>query len=286
VIGVVTSPTGAVIRDILHRLEDRFPRRVLVWPVRVQGETSAAEVAAGIRGFNALPLGGPIPRPDVLIVARGGGSIEDLWGFNDEIVVRAAAESQIPVVSAVGHETDWTLIDHAADIRAPTPTGAAEMVVPVRVELVATVNDLARRHNEAALRGIDRRRTELRSAVRALPTRDALFSGKRQRLDLAAARLVSRLRRNWLRPVPASRRSTTVRAKPSSGSSPIAPRRWKRLGSAWSLPATLSCAPSGRASARGVNSRCGPESASFRVCAPSSDARPTGSSLSVSSSTA
>lgn len=196
VIGVVTSPTGAVIRDILHRLEDRFPRRVLVWPVRVQGETSAAEVAAGIRGFNALPLGGPIPRPDVLIVARGGGSIEDLWGFNDEIVVRAAAESQIPVVSAVGHETDWTLIDHAADIRAPTPTGAAEMVVPVRVELVATVNDLARRHNEAALRGIDRRRTELRSAVRALPTRDALFSGKRQRLDLAAARLLPALAHN------------------------------------------------------------------------------------------
>ncbi|MDQ4135058.1 MAG: exodeoxyribonuclease VII large subunit, partial [Pseudomonadota bacterium] len=160
VIGVVTSPTGAVIRDILHRLEDRFPRRVLVWPVRVQGETCAEEVAAAIRGFNALAPGGPLPRPDVLIVARGGGSIEDLWGFNDEAVVRAAAESTIPLVSAVGHETDWTLIDHAADVRAPTPTGAAEMVVPVRAELAATVADLARRHGESALRVVERKRTE------------------------------------------------------------------------------------------------------------------------------
>jgi exodeoxyribonuclease VII large subunit len=189
VVGVVTSPTGAVIRDILHRLEDRFPRHVLVWPVRVQGETCAAEVAAAIRGFNALPKTGAIPRPDVLIVARGGGSIEDLWGFNEEEVVRAAAESEIPLVSAVGHETDWTLIDHAADVRAPTPTGAAEMVVPVRLELVAGVNDLSRRHGESALRIVERRRGDLRSAARALPAPDALFSGKRQRLDLAAARL-------------------------------------------------------------------------------------------------
>ncbi|WP_112663303.1 exodeoxyribonuclease VII large subunit [Microvirga flavescens] len=189
VIGVVTSPTGAVIRDILHRLEDRFPRRVLVWPVRVQGETSAAEVAAAIRGFNALERGGIIPRPDVLIVARGGGSIEDLWGFNEEIVVRAAAESDIPLVAAVGHETDWTLIDHAADVRAPTPTGAAEMVVPVRLELAAMVLDLARRHGEAALRLVERRRADLRSVARALPTPDALFAAKRQRLDLASARL-------------------------------------------------------------------------------------------------
>ncbi len=196
VIGVVTSPTGAVIRDILHRLEDRFPRRVLVWPVRVQGETCAAEVAAAIRGFNALEPGGRIPRPDVLIVARGGGSIEDLWGFNEEIVVRAAAESGIPLVSAVGHETDWTLIDHAADMRAPTPTGAAEMVVPVRVELMAGVNDLARRHGEAALRLVERRRSDLRATARALPTPDALFSPKRQRLDLAAAKLYPALARN------------------------------------------------------------------------------------------
>lgn len=196
VVGVVTSPTGAVIRDILHRLEDRFPRRVLVWPVRVQGDTCAAEVAAAIRGFNALEQGGRIPRPDVLIVARGGGSIEDLWGFNEEIVVRAAAESAIPLVSAVGHETDWTLIDHAADMRAPTPTGAAEMVVPVRVELMAGLNDLSRRHVEATLRLVQRRRADLHSAARALPTPEALFSPKRQRLDLAAARLYPALSRN------------------------------------------------------------------------------------------
>ncbi|MBJ6124407.1 exodeoxyribonuclease VII large subunit [Microvirga splendida] len=189
VVGVVTSPTGAVIRDILHRLEDRFPRRVLVWPVRVQGETCAAEVAAAIRGFNALEPGGKIPRPDVLIVARGGGSIEDLWGFNEEIVVRAAAESDIPLVSAVGHETDTTLIDHAADVRAPTPTGAAEMVVPVRVELMAAVNDLSRRHVEAALRLVERRRSDLRATSRAMPSAEALFSPKRQRLDLAATKL-------------------------------------------------------------------------------------------------
>jgi exodeoxyribonuclease VII large subunit len=196
VIGVVTSPTGAVIRDILHRLEDRFPRRVLVWPVRVQGETSAAEVAAAIRGFNALESGGRVPRPDVLIVARGGGSIEDLWGFNEEIVVRAAAESAIPLVSAVGHETDWTLIDHAADLRAPTPTGAAELVVPVRVELMAAVNDLSRRHVEAALRLVERRRSDLRATARALPSPEALFSPKRQRLDLAATKLYPALARN------------------------------------------------------------------------------------------
>jgi exodeoxyribonuclease VII large subunit len=196
VIGVVTSPTGAVIRDILHRLEDRFPRRVLVWPVRVQGDTCAAEVAAAIRGFNALRRGGPIPRPDVLIVARGGGSVEDLWGFNDEAVVRAAAESEIPLVSAVGHETDWTLIDHAADVRAPTPTGAAEMVVPVRADLVAEVEDLGFRHREAMGRALDRLRGDLRSAARALPGREALLAPKRQRLDLATAKLKPALARN------------------------------------------------------------------------------------------
>ncbi|MDJ1157866.1 exodeoxyribonuclease VII large subunit [Chelatococcus sp. SYSU_G07232] len=196
VIGVVTSPTGAVIRDILHRLEDRFPRHVLVWPVRVQGETSAAEVAAAIRGFNALPAGGAIPRPDVVIVARGGGSLEDLWSFNEEIVVRAAAESDIPLVSAVGHETDWTLIDLAADLRAPTPTGAAEKVVPVRSELVAQVGDLARRQVGAVLRYLDRHRTELRSAARALPGPEDLLSRPRQRLDLAGGKLVHALRAN------------------------------------------------------------------------------------------
>ena len=158
IVGIVTSPTGAVIRDILHRLADRFSRHVLVWPVRVQGETSADEVAGAIRGFNALPVDGPIPRPDVLIVARGGGSLEDLWSFNEEVVVRAAGESAIPLVAAIGHETDWTLIDLAAGVRGPTPTGAGEMVVPVRSDLVATVNDLARRHGEGMARLIDRRR--------------------------------------------------------------------------------------------------------------------------------
>src|SRR5919112_3716069 len=162
VVGVVTSPTGAVVRDILHRLADRFPRHVLVWPVRVQGEVSVEEVEAAIRGFNVLAPAGPIPRPDVLIVARGGGSLEHLWGFNEEVVVRAAAESAIPLVAAIGHETDWTLIDLAADVRAPTPTGAAEMVVPVRSELLSLVNDLARRHVHAMLRLLDRRRADLR----------------------------------------------------------------------------------------------------------------------------
>src|SRR6201997_622169 len=145
VIGVVTSPTGAVIRDILHRLQDRFPRRVLVWPVRVQGEGSAEQVASAIRGFNALPEGGRIPRPDLLIVARGGGSLGDLWSFNEEIVVRAVADSMIPLISAVGHETDITLIDFAADKRAPTPTAAAEMAVPVKSDLVAEGERFARR---------------------------------------------------------------------------------------------------------------------------------------------
>src|SRR5438067_4567295 len=149
VIGVVTSPTGAVIRDILHRLQDRFPRRVLVWPVKVQGDGSAEQVAAAIRGFNALPAGGRIPRPDLLIVARGGGSLEDLWSFNEEIVVRAAADSTIPLISAVGHETDITLIDFAADKRAPTPTAAAEMAVPVRADLIAQIDNLAGRQFNA-----------------------------------------------------------------------------------------------------------------------------------------
>ena len=169
VIGVVTSPTGAVIRDILHRLQDRFPRRVLVWPVKVQGEGSAEQVAAAIRGFNALPEGGKIPRPDLLIVARGGGSLEDLWSFNEEIVVRAAAESMIPLISAVGHETDITLIDFAADKRAPTPTAAAEMAVPVRAELFVEVSALARRTMLCWQRAQEGRRNELRAAARALP---------------------------------------------------------------------------------------------------------------------
>ncbi|MDB5596562.1 MAG: xseA [Hyphomicrobiales bacterium] len=193
VIGVVTSPTGAVIRDILHRIADRFPRRVIVWPVRVQGETSAAEVARAIEGFNALPEGGPIPRPDVIIVARGGGSLEDLWGFNDELVVRAAAASMIPLISAVGHETDTTLIDFASDLRAPTPTGAAEMCVPVLADLLAHTAALTLRHRGAARRFLEGRRSELRGLVRALPNGDAVVAVPRQRLDRATERLDQRL---------------------------------------------------------------------------------------------
>src|SRR5216683_3018196 len=196
VIGVVTSPTGAVIRDILHRLEDRFPRHVLVWPVKVQGEGSAEQIAAAIRGFNALPEDGKIPRPDVLIVARGGGSLEDLWSFNEEIVVRAAAESMIPLISAVGHETDITLIDFAADKRAPTPTAAAEMAVPVRAELFVEVSTLARRVMVCWQRGQEGRRNELRAAARALPAASDLLAIPRQRLDGAASSLPRALKAN------------------------------------------------------------------------------------------
>ena len=183
VIGVVTSPTGAVIRDILHRISDRFPLTVVVWPVRVQGESCGMEVANAINGFNALPEGGPIARPDLIIVARGGGSLEDLWGFNDEIVVRAAAASDIPLISAVGHETDWTLIDHAADRRAPTPTGAAEMAVPVKAELEAMLANLSARLKGAETRLLDRKKDGLRALTRALPTLDSLLAMPRQRLD-------------------------------------------------------------------------------------------------------
>lgn len=188
-IGVVTSPTGAVIRDIVHRLSDRFPVRVIVWPVRVQGESSADEVTAAIKGFNQLEVGGAVPRPDLIIVARGGGSIEDLWSFNEENVARAVAASQIPLISAVGHETDWTLIDFVSDLRAPTPTGAAEMAVPVRHELVASVGDLERRLENSALRHVDRCRTSLRGLERALPSLKDLMALPRQRLDAVGERL-------------------------------------------------------------------------------------------------
>ena len=183
VIGVVTSPKGAVIRDILHRLRERFPRQVLIWPVTVQGEKSGAEVAAAIRGFNAIAPGGPVPRPDVLIVARGGGSVEDLWGFNDEAVVRATAEGEIPLISAVGHETDTTLIDHAADRRAPTPTAAAEMAVPVRADLSASVAGLEERRRRAVARQLDVRRQRLADLSRALGRPESLLSERQQKFD-------------------------------------------------------------------------------------------------------
>lgn len=189
VIGVVTSPTGAVIRDILHRLADRFPVRVLVWPVLVQGDGAAAQVAAAIKGFDALTPGGSVPRPDLVIVARGGGSIEDLWAFNEEVVVRAAAACRIPLISAVGHETDTTLIDFAADRRAPTPTAAAEMAVPVRAELLATLTDLEARSGAAWARQRAAMRDRLTGSAERLPPLDRLLSPQRQRLDDWAERL-------------------------------------------------------------------------------------------------
>ncbi len=198
VVGVVTSPTGAVIRDILHRITDRFPVHVVVWPVKVQGEGSGDAVAAAIRGFNALAPDGPIKRPDVLIVARGGGSLEDLWSFNDEAVVRAAYESDIPLISAVGHETDWTLIDHAADYRAPTPTGAAERAVPVKAELVADQARQAARLSSAMARLMDFHRQTLTGLSRGLPSLDQLLALPRRRFDEAALRLTRALELNTI----------------------------------------------------------------------------------------
>ncbi len=199
VIGVVTSPDGAVIRDILHRISDRFPRRVLVWPVLVQGDRAAEQVAAAIAGFNALPEDGETPRPDLLIVARGGGSIEDLWAFNEEIVVRAATASRIPLISAVGHETDWTLLDLAADWRAPTPTGAAERAVPVRADLAQRIGGLAQRTLASRTRLLERAERDLRASVRALGRPDALLGMAQQRLDAASARLSTEALRRGMR---------------------------------------------------------------------------------------
>lgn len=189
VVGVITSPTGAVIRDILHRLDDRFPRRVLLWPVAVQGAAAPAQVAAAIDGFNRLDPAGPVPRPDLLIVARGGGSLEDLMAFNEEVVVRAAAASRIPLISAVGHETDTTLIDFASDRRAPTPSAAAEMAVPVRSELLAQVLDDGRRLYGCMSRLVAERRTRVDGLARGLGDPRSLLEGCAQRLDDRAERL-------------------------------------------------------------------------------------------------
>lgn len=193
VVGVITSPTGAVIRDILHRIRDRWPCRVLVWPCVVQGDRAAREVAQAVRGFAALAEGGDIPRPDVLIVARGGGSIEDLWPFNDEALARAVADCPLPVISAVGHETDTTLIDFVSDKRAPTPTAAAEMATPVLSELKAQTADHERRLQRAAGRMIEARRVALLGSAGRLPSMADLFGRREQRLDLASSRLVSGL---------------------------------------------------------------------------------------------
>ena len=193
VIGVVTSPSGAVIRDILHRLRERFPRRVIVWPTQVQGKGAEQGIAAAIRGFNALPTNGEVPRPDVLIVARGGGSIEDLWCFNEEIVVRAAAESEIPLISAVGHETDTTLIDFAADLRAPTPTAAAEKAVPMRSELLAETLNKVRRMISAEGRRLEERRTRMIAAKRGLGRPEDFIGTLTQRFDRVAYRFAAGL---------------------------------------------------------------------------------------------
>lgn len=196
-IGVITSPTGAVIRDILHRIAERWPCRVIVWPVVVQGDAASGQVSAAIRGFGALTPNGSIPRPDLLIVARGGGSVEDLWCFNDEGLARTVAAATIPIISAVGHETDTTLIDFVSDRRAPTPTGAAEIATPVLADLRYAVADLERRLDRAGGRLIEERRTRLRAAARGLPTRpEDLLALPQQRLDLASNRLTSGLQRN------------------------------------------------------------------------------------------
>ena len=196
-IGVITSPTGAVIRDILHRISDRWPCNVLVWPVVVQGDAAAKQVAQAVRGFDALTPDGPIPRPDLLIVARGGGSVEDLWGFNDEDLARTVAEARIPIISAVGHETDTTVIDFVSDRRAPTPTGAAEMATPVLAELQWGLSDLETRLLRSGARLLEDRRTRLRAASRGLPVRpEDLLALPQQRLDLASSRLGSALQRN------------------------------------------------------------------------------------------
>ncbi len=191
VIGIVTSPTGAVIRDILHRLADRFPRRVLLWPVAVQGQGAAEQIAAAITGFNAMAQ-----KPDVLIVARGGGSIEDLWAFNEELVVRAVAASVIPVISAVGHETDTTLIDYAADLRAPTPTGAAEMAVPVRDELRSFIETLGTRKTGTMRSFLVRQRERVEGLARGLPRPQQLVAGMEQSLDNLSERLTLALPRH------------------------------------------------------------------------------------------
>ncbi len=189
VIGVVTSPTGAVIRDILHRLRDRFPRKVLVWPVAVQGKECAPQVARAIEGFNAMTPGGALPRPDLLIVARGGGSIEDLWGFNEEVVARAAAASGIPLISAVGHETDTTLIDYVSDQRAPTPTAAAEMAVPVRLDLMAAVDQMGARASRAVIDDVARKKQRVADLARVLPKPNQLADDARQRFDYWSEKL-------------------------------------------------------------------------------------------------
>jgi exodeoxyribonuclease VII large subunit len=231
VVGIVTSPTGAVIRDMLHGFEERFPAHVIVWPVPVQGEGSAAKIAAAIQGFNAIEPGRSIPRPDVLIVARGGGSLEDLWGFNEEAVVRAAAASRIPLISAVGHETDWTLLDLVADARAPTPTKAAEWAVPKYSELISDLDDRSRRLRIASRRLLEAARTHLKASARGLPRPEDLTALPRQRFDALDQRLARALLANT--------RSHVLRQSRISGRltpgllKSVVERRQQRLKDGW-----------------------------------------------------
>ena len=194
IIGVVTSPTGAVIRDILHRLADRFPTHVIIWPVLVQGEGSAAQISRAINGFSAMPQDGPATRPDLVIVARGGGSSEDLWAFNDEAVVRAVANCTIPIISAVGHETDTTLCDFAADLRAPTPTAAAEIAVPVRSDLLQRVGQLGLRIANIVRKRVDLAAERLEAQRRLMPRLSDLAAPHQLRTDDLAERLRQSLR--------------------------------------------------------------------------------------------
>lgn len=242
IIGVVTSLQGAVIRDILHRLRDRFPRKVLIWPVAVQGERCAPDVARAIAGFNALTTGGAMPRPDLIIVARGGGSVEDLWGFNEEVVARAAAASDIPLISAVGHETDTTLIDFVSDQRAPTPTAAAELAVPVRLDLLAWVDGQGARLTRGVGLALGNRRQRLLDIARAMPRAEGLLEGPRQRLDrldeqLGAALMNGVQRRRMrlahhagsLRPGTLMRRLTVSRERLTREAAQLAPRLTRAL---------------------------------------------------------
>ncbi len=241
VIGVVTSPSGAVIRDILHRLRDRFPRKVLIWPVAVQGAKCAPEVTRAIEGFNALTPGGALPRPDLLIVARGGGSVEDLWGFNEENVARAVANSALPIISAVGHETDTTLVDFVSDRRAPTPTAAAEIAVPVRLELIAAMGEAQSRMTRSMSQRLDLRKQRLRDVARALPRAESLLDPVRQRLDIASdklpaaltrrvdhARLTLSERTGSLRPAVLSRMAQSERRRLTDWSARLSPRTIQR----------------------------------------------------------
>lgn len=229
VIGVVTSPSGAVIRDILHRVRERFPRHVIVWPTAVQGRGAEQQIAAAINGFNALVAGGDPPRPDVIIVARGGGSLEDLWCFNEEIVARAAAQSAIPLISAVGHETDTTLIDYVADLRAPTPTAAAEMATPMRAELISEIANKDRRLAAAMLRALEQRRVRALSAARGLGRPEDRVGAASQRLDRASDRLAHGLSR---RAALADRRLAGVASRLSPATLDRAARRGREVGAA------------------------------------------------------